>query len=237
MRVLVVWCPDWSVVAALREAERPATEPAAVLAANVVEVCNGPAREDGVRRGMRRRDAQARCPELVLLGANPDRDARCFEPVLETVEALRPGVAPATGSADGARARALLRGRGQRRRGHGRDPGRRRRVGLPARRRRRSVHRRAGRAAREGAGVRAGPRGRLRGLPPRAAGRGARGRRRRGTRDGQPAARARAAHPRRPRGPPGRRGAAPLRPLRRAGVAQDRGRRRRSSTRAPRRRT
>ena len=93
MRVLVVWCPDWSVVAALREAERPATEPAAVLAANVVEVCNGPAREDGVRRGMRRRDAQARCPELVLLDANPDRDARCFEPVLETVEALRPGVA------------------------------------------------------------------------------------------------------------------------------------------------
>ncbi len=93
MRVLVVWCPDWSVVAALREAERPATEPAAVLAANVVEVCNGPAREEGVRRGMRRRDAQARCPELVLLDANPDRDARCFEPVLETVEALRPGVA------------------------------------------------------------------------------------------------------------------------------------------------
>jgi protein ImuB len=94
MRVLVVWCPDWSVVAALREAERPASEPAAVLAAGVVEVCNAQAREEGVRRGQRRRDAQARCPELVVLDANPDRDARHFEPVLETVEQLRPGVAP-----------------------------------------------------------------------------------------------------------------------------------------------
>jgi protein ImuB len=93
MRVLVVWCPDWSVVAALREAERAPSEPAAVLAAGVVEVCNGPAREEGVRRGQRRRDAQARCPELVLLDANPDRDLRHFEPVLDTVEALRPGVA------------------------------------------------------------------------------------------------------------------------------------------------
>lgn len=93
MRVMVVWCPDWSVVAALDEAERSRRSPAAVLSANVVEVCNGPARSEGVRRGQRRRDAQARCPELVLLPANPDRDARAFEPVLAVVEDLRPGVA------------------------------------------------------------------------------------------------------------------------------------------------
>jgi protein ImuB len=43
---------------------------------------------------MRRRDAQARCPELVLLPDNPDRDVRAFEPVLAAVESLRPGVAP-----------------------------------------------------------------------------------------------------------------------------------------------
>ena len=92
-RVMVVWCPDWSVVAALEEAERSLRSPAAVLSANVVEVCNGPARAEGVRRGQRRRDAQARCPELVLLPANPDRDARAFEPVLAIVEDLRPGVA------------------------------------------------------------------------------------------------------------------------------------------------
>ena len=93
MRVMVVWCPDWSVVAALDEADRSPRSPAAVLAANVVEVCNGPARAEGVRRGQRRRDAQSRCPELVLLPANPDRDARAFEPVLTIIEDLRPGVA------------------------------------------------------------------------------------------------------------------------------------------------
>ncbi len=93
MRVMVVWCPDWSVVAALEEAGASPRSPAAVLHANVVEVCNAPARSEGVRRGQRRRDAQARCPDLVLLPANPDRDARAFEPVLATVEDLRPGVA------------------------------------------------------------------------------------------------------------------------------------------------
>ena len=85
MRVLVVWCPDWSVVAALGEAGLPAAAPAAVLAAHRVQVCNGPARASGVRRGQRRRVAQARCPELAVLPANPDRDARAYEPVLATV--------------------------------------------------------------------------------------------------------------------------------------------------------
>jgi protein ImuB len=100
MRVLVAWCPDWSVVAGLFELAEAgdgsvaSSAPAAVLANNVVEVCNAAARAEGVRRGQRRRDAQARCPELVLLPANPDRDARYFEPVLATVEELRPGVAP-----------------------------------------------------------------------------------------------------------------------------------------------
>ncbi len=93
MRVMVVWCPDWSVVAALDEAERSRRSPAAVLCANVVEVCNGPARAEGVRRGQRRRDAQARCPDLVVLPANADRDARAFEPILAIIEDLRPGVA------------------------------------------------------------------------------------------------------------------------------------------------
>lgn len=93
MRVLVLWCPDWSVVAALTEAGLGSATPAAVLSGNVVEVCNGPARDQGVRRGQRRRDAQGRCPELALLPANADRDARAFETVLAAVEELRPGVA------------------------------------------------------------------------------------------------------------------------------------------------
>ncbi len=94
-RVLVVWCPDWPVVAAMADdAAIQASAPAVVLAANAVVACNEAARAEGVRRGMRRRDAQSRCPEVTLIDASPDRDARVFEPVLVAVEELRPGVAP-----------------------------------------------------------------------------------------------------------------------------------------------
>ncbi len=111
-----MWCPDWSVTAALLELadaqdprQDPVLDPAAsggggagmdvgapavVLANNRVVVCNDAARAEGVRRGHRRRDAQARCPQVRLLEANPDRDARWFEPVLAAVEEVRPGVAP-----------------------------------------------------------------------------------------------------------------------------------------------
>ncbi|KRB74180.1 DNA polymerase [Nocardioides sp. Root190] len=101
MRTMVLWCPDWSVTAGLLEladeqGDSPVTvaAPAVVLANNKVVVCNTAARSEGVRRGQRRRDAQARCPEVVLLSANPARDARWFEPVLSAVEEVRPGVAP-----------------------------------------------------------------------------------------------------------------------------------------------
>ena len=103
-RVLVTWCPDWPVVAALAalsgqlggqlEGTRHERLPAGVFAANIVQACNDAARSFGVRRGMRRRDAQSRCPELLVLEADPDRDARAFETVLATLEELRPGVAP-----------------------------------------------------------------------------------------------------------------------------------------------
>lgn len=97
-RILAIWCPDWPLAAALLQPapgeEAAADRPAAVLAKNTVTACNQAARDDGVRRGMRRRDAQSRCPELTLLDANPDRDARAFEPVLDAVAELIPGVAP-----------------------------------------------------------------------------------------------------------------------------------------------
>lgn len=99
MRTMVVWCPDWSVRAGLLElaasdATVDAAAPAAVLSANRVVVCNAAARSEGVRRGQRRRDAQAKCPDLVLLADSPERDARWFEPVLSAIEDVRPGVAP-----------------------------------------------------------------------------------------------------------------------------------------------
>ncbi|WP_093273707.1 DNA polymerase Y family protein [Saccharopolyspora shandongensis] len=91
-RRLVIWCPDWPVVAASRAAELGSLVPAAVFAANRVVACSETARGSGVRRGMRRREAQGRCPELVVCEHDPARDARLFEPVLAAVEELMPGV-------------------------------------------------------------------------------------------------------------------------------------------------
>lgn len=92
VRVLALWCPDWPVVAACTDAGVPPSRPAAVLAANRVLACSAPARAAGVRRGLRRREAQARCPELAVLGVDEGRDARVFEPVVAAVEELAPGV-------------------------------------------------------------------------------------------------------------------------------------------------
>ena len=68
-RTLVLWCPDWPVRAWGTDPE----EAAAVLEANRVTACSAAAREAGVRLGLRRRDAQARCPELRLLVRDPNR--------------------------------------------------------------------------------------------------------------------------------------------------------------------
>ncbi|MBB3043848.1 DNA polymerase Y family protein [Nocardioides soli] len=91
---MVVWCPDWPVVAALADEGLPTHLPAAVFHANLVQSGNAAARTFGVRRGMRRRDAQSRCPELQVFQATPERDTRTFEAVLAAVEEQHPGVAP-----------------------------------------------------------------------------------------------------------------------------------------------
>jgi protein ImuB len=91
-RALALWSPDWPVTAAAAAAHVPAHRPAAVIVANRVVACSAVARAQGVRRGLRRREAQARCPELAMLARDPDRDARMFEPVVAAVEELAPGV-------------------------------------------------------------------------------------------------------------------------------------------------
>ena len=91
-RVLALWCPDWPVVAGAAEAGLPPARPAAVLASHRVVACSATARAQGVRRGLRRREAQARCPDLAVLARDPERDARGFEPVAAAVEELAPGV-------------------------------------------------------------------------------------------------------------------------------------------------
>src|SRR5919197_4316802 len=92
VRLLVVWCPDWPVVAASSVSRTPARLPVAVVGANRVVACSAVARTEGVLRGMRRREAQGRCPELVVLDDDPVRDARVFEPVAAAVEELAVGV-------------------------------------------------------------------------------------------------------------------------------------------------
>jgi protein ImuB len=87
-RMVVVWCPDWPVTAA----GAPPDSLTAVVHANRVVACSEAARAEGVRPGLRRREAQSRCPELELLAHDPARDARAFEPVLTAVEQLTPWV-------------------------------------------------------------------------------------------------------------------------------------------------
>jgi len=67
-------------------------EPVAVLAGGRVLACSEAARAEGVRRGLRKREAQGRCPRLVVLEHDPARDARAYEPVVVAVEELAPGV-------------------------------------------------------------------------------------------------------------------------------------------------
>ncbi|MDT5048280.1 MAG: protein ImuB, partial [Mycobacterium sp.] len=107
-RVLAVWCMDWPAVAAAAAASLPPTTPVAVTLANRVIACSASARAAGVRRGLRRRESQARCPELHVVTADPARDARHFEDVTAAVddlvpraEVLRPGllVLPVRGAA------------------------------------------------------------------------------------------------------------------------------------------
>ncbi|KQR97332.1 DNA polymerase [Williamsia sp. Leaf354] len=107
-RTLALWCPDWPAVAAAADADISPDEPVAVISANRVVTCSATARAAGVRRGMRKRESQARCPSLHVMTADPGRDGRLFEPlvaavaeVIPIVEVLRPGLMllPAAGAA------------------------------------------------------------------------------------------------------------------------------------------
>ncbi|WP_194410974.1 Y-family DNA polymerase [Microbacterium cremeum] len=98
VRSLVLWLPDWPITALLREeaaAERPGTaadRPVAVVERNLVVACSASARAEGVRRGQRRRDAQARCSRLRVVTTDAARDHRTFAPVVSLVEKRAPGV-------------------------------------------------------------------------------------------------------------------------------------------------
>ena len=87
-RVLVVVWPDWPAVAA----GCPPDVPAVVVSANRVVAVTPAARAEGVEKGLRRREAQGRCPGLDVVPADAGRDARAWEPVVAAVEQLTTGV-------------------------------------------------------------------------------------------------------------------------------------------------
>ncbi len=84
-RTLVVWCPDWPLVAA-----GAIDRPSAVVKANRVVATSRAAREEGVALGQRRREAEGACPGLEVLPDDPLRDLRSFEGVLSAVSAFTP---------------------------------------------------------------------------------------------------------------------------------------------------
>lgn len=103
-RVLAVWCPDWPVVGTGGQHDVPV----AVVTNGRVIACSAAARETGVRRGQRLRDAQGHCPQLQIRDDDQDAQARLFEQVVAhveehcpRVEVVRPGICaiPARGPA------------------------------------------------------------------------------------------------------------------------------------------
>lgn len=93
-RLVVLWVPDWPVVAALNEGLAGAHQPVALYDGRGVAALSARARAQGVRRGMRRRTAQALCPDLVLLGVDEGRDVRAFESVVQELEEVVPLLVP-----------------------------------------------------------------------------------------------------------------------------------------------
>jgi protein ImuB len=89
----MVWCPDWPVVTARDTADAASSHaPVAVLAGGRIVACSQSARGIGVRRGMRKREAQSRCPDLVVLPRDEAVEARRFEPAIRAGEAIVAGV-------------------------------------------------------------------------------------------------------------------------------------------------
>ncbi len=88
VRTLALRCPDWAVTAA----GVPPDVPAAAVRANRVEAASPAARHQGVVPGLRRREAQGRCPALRVLERDPGMEARAFEPVVAVLEGFSPRV-------------------------------------------------------------------------------------------------------------------------------------------------
>ncbi|MEQ1736768.1 MAG: DNA polymerase Y family protein, partial [Rhodoglobus sp.] len=108
-RLMVLWAPDWPVAAHAKADRIPSSQPIALVEKGMVFACSPAARTEGVRRGMRQREAQGRCPGLRMLRYDPALDARAFEPVLSALEASMPGLHPVRPGTVAVRARGPAR--------------------------------------------------------------------------------------------------------------------------------
>ncbi|GAB3407087.1 DNA polymerase Y family protein [Schumannella luteola] len=93
-RLLVLWAPDWPVIAHARAERVSESAPVALVERGEVLACSRAARDEGVRRGLRQREAQSRCPGLRVLRYDSSLDARAFEPIIAGLEQLLPAVHP-----------------------------------------------------------------------------------------------------------------------------------------------
>jgi protein ImuB len=108
-RLLVLWAPDWPVLAHSRTNRLPDDVPIALVERGLVFACSARARAEGVVRGQRIREAQSRCPRLRVLRYDPALDARAFEPVLAGLEQALPGLHPLRPGTVAVRARGPAR--------------------------------------------------------------------------------------------------------------------------------
>ena len=96
VRSMVLWIPDWPIIASLRVAPMVpavgADAPLALIEKGIVFACSAAARIEGVQRGIRVREAQARCTDLVIRPYDGGLDSRTFETVIASIEELMPGV-------------------------------------------------------------------------------------------------------------------------------------------------
>lgn len=84
VRTLAVLCAQWPAVAT----GRPPDVPVAVLHANRCVAVSPAASALGVSPGLRRREAQARCPSIELFERDQQHEARLFEVVLAELEQI-----------------------------------------------------------------------------------------------------------------------------------------------------
>jgi protein ImuB len=94
VRACCIWCCDWAVVVVRRRdsttRNRPVVVRERVGSRDLVRAASVEARAEGVVPGLSRREAEARCPGVIVCEVDRGEEARAFEVVARAVEALTP---------------------------------------------------------------------------------------------------------------------------------------------------